>query len=267
VCEQAVIADQPLRRMRGLLGRRSLPAGEGLLLRPAPSIHTAFMRFPIDVIFLDRNLRVVKLVEHLRPWRSAAARGARAALELAAGEAAVRGIEVGDRLGLVTVAGHPRVGKTGAESSSESGHILLLDTHTDDPENREPLKVNGPAADPIHVLLVGKDRRFRSVTAALLTRRGCTVTLAERIDWASELASLENPDVVVIDVGPSPTAGTREAAKIQTLEPPVGVVLVGEESEDRPPLMPILAKWESFDELFAAVESARPNPTRRSSDG
>ena len=67
VCERAVIADQPLRRMRGLLGRRSLPAGDGLLLRPAPSVHTAFMRFPIDVVFLDRDLQVLKVVEALRP--------------------------------------------------------------------------------------------------------------------------------------------------------------------------------------------------------
>ena len=48
VCERGVIADRALRRMRGLLGRRTLPEGEGMLLRPAPSIHTAFMRFPID---------------------------------------------------------------------------------------------------------------------------------------------------------------------------------------------------------------------------
>jgi uncharacterized membrane protein (UPF0127 family) len=98
VCEHAVIADQPLRRMRGLLGRRALPAGEGLLLTPAPSIHTAFMRFPIDVVFLDDNLEVVKMVEQLRPWRLASARRARLTLELATGEATRRGIVVGDRL-------------------------------------------------------------------------------------------------------------------------------------------------------------------------
>jgi uncharacterized membrane protein (UPF0127 family) len=98
VCEHTVIADQPLRRMRGLLGRRVLPAGEGLLLTPAPSVHTAFMRFPIDVVFLDRKLEVVKVVERLRPWRMASARHARLTLELATGEASVRGIEVGDTL-------------------------------------------------------------------------------------------------------------------------------------------------------------------------
>src|SRR5205823_4011426 len=86
VCERGVIADRALRRMRGLLGRRTLPEGEGILLRPAPSIHTAFMRFPIDVIFVDKDLEVLKVVMGLRPWRVASASGARAVLELAAGE-------------------------------------------------------------------------------------------------------------------------------------------------------------------------------------
>ncbi len=60
-----VVADRPLARMRGLVGRQALAAGEGMLLRPAPSIHTAFMRFPIDALFLDRELRVIDIVERL----------------------------------------------------------------------------------------------------------------------------------------------------------------------------------------------------------
>ena len=98
VCGRVVLADRPLARMRGLLGRRSLPPGEGLLLRPAGSIHTAFMRFPIDAVFLDRDQRVVRLVRSLPPWRSAAARGARSVLELAAGECDRVGLAVGERL-------------------------------------------------------------------------------------------------------------------------------------------------------------------------
>ena len=101
VCERAVLANRPVQRMRGLLGRRSLPAGEGLLLQPAASVHTTFMRFPIDVVFLDGDLRVVKLVERMPPWRAASSRQARATLELAAGEATARGIQIGDQLRLV----------------------------------------------------------------------------------------------------------------------------------------------------------------------
>jgi uncharacterized membrane protein (UPF0127 family) len=98
VCERCVIADSPLRRMRGLLGRKTLDAGHGILIRPAPAIHTWFMRFAIDAVFLDRNLSVLSVRPELRPWRLAGQRGARAVLELAAGEAERRGIVPGDRL-------------------------------------------------------------------------------------------------------------------------------------------------------------------------
>ena len=84
--------------MRGLLGRRELPSGEGILLRPAASVHTAFMRFPIDVAFLDADNRVVKIASRLAPWKAAAARKAKAALELPAGEAERRGLRIGDRI-------------------------------------------------------------------------------------------------------------------------------------------------------------------------
>ena len=98
VCERCVVADRPLLRMRGLLGRRDLRAGEGLLLRPAGSIHTHFMRFAIDALFLDRELRVLDVRSALRPWRMARKRGAHAVLELRAGEAERRGVQVGDVL-------------------------------------------------------------------------------------------------------------------------------------------------------------------------
>lgn len=100
VCERCVVADRPLLRMRGLLGRRDLHADEGLLLRPAGSIHTHFMRFPIDVVFLDRDCRVLDVRSTLRPWRMARRRGAKGVLELRAGEARRRGVEVGDVLRL-----------------------------------------------------------------------------------------------------------------------------------------------------------------------
>ena len=100
VCERCVVADRPLPRMRGLLGRRDLHADEGLLLKPAGSIHTHFMRFPIDVVFLDRDGRVLDLRSAVVPWRTARKRGAKAVLELRAGEARRRGVEIGDVLKL-----------------------------------------------------------------------------------------------------------------------------------------------------------------------
>ena len=86
VCEQVLVAARPLRRMRGLL------------LRPAGSIHTFFMRFAIDAVFLDRRDVVVAIQRDLPPWRVASCRGAKAVLELRAGEAARRGLCPGERL-------------------------------------------------------------------------------------------------------------------------------------------------------------------------
>ncbi|MBA2568712.1 MAG: DUF192 domain-containing protein [Actinobacteria bacterium] len=100
VCERTCVADSPFTRMKGLLGRDGLEPGEGLLLRPASSVHTWFMRFPIDVVFLDRGLVVVGIADLLEPWRAAGRRGAKSALELPAGEAARRGLSVGDQLTL-----------------------------------------------------------------------------------------------------------------------------------------------------------------------
>ncbi|MGZ4315505.1 MAG: DUF192 domain-containing protein [Gaiellaceae bacterium] len=98
VCARCRIAKDPWSRMRGLLGRRHLAEGEGILLRPASSVHTWFMLFPIDVVFLDRDLSVLRVVPRLRPWRAVWRHGAAVVLELAAGECDARGVGVGDRL-------------------------------------------------------------------------------------------------------------------------------------------------------------------------
>ncbi len=98
VCERCLLAESAFSRMRGLLGRSGLESGEGILLRPAGSIHTAFMRFSIDAVFLDRDLAVLKVAADLAPWRAARCSGGRAVVELPAGESARRGLRAGDRL-------------------------------------------------------------------------------------------------------------------------------------------------------------------------
>jgi uncharacterized membrane protein (UPF0127 family) len=98
VCARAQVAANPLTRLRGLLGRASLPAGEGMLFRGESSIHSAFMRFRFDAVFMDRELRVVGLAERIPPWRVRGARGAHNVLELAAGEIARSGVAIGDQL-------------------------------------------------------------------------------------------------------------------------------------------------------------------------
>jgi len=101
VCEHAELADNPWLRLKGLLGRKSLESGHGMLLMPSPSIHSAFMRFEFDAVFLDREFRVVRIASHIRPWKALMAKGARSVLELAAGEIERRGVEVGDELAVI----------------------------------------------------------------------------------------------------------------------------------------------------------------------
>jgi uncharacterized membrane protein (UPF0127 family) len=98
LCKRCLLAETPLRRIKGLLGREGLERGEGLLLRPASSIHTFFMRFPIDAVFLDRDLTVLRVVPHLKAWRTAGQRGAKAVLELPAGAAAQARLGPGEKL-------------------------------------------------------------------------------------------------------------------------------------------------------------------------
>src|SRR5204862_1962832 len=88
LCERCEIPKSSFARMRGLLGRSGLEPGSGMLIDAAPSVHMFFMRFPIDVVFLDRDRMVVRVVHALKPWRVAGARRAVAALELPAGAAA-----------------------------------------------------------------------------------------------------------------------------------------------------------------------------------
>jgi len=84
--------------MVGLLAHRRLPDDEGLWLAPAWSIHTWGMRFPIDVVFVDADQRILRIAEAMRPWRLASQRRAQGVVELAAGRARVLGLRVGDRL-------------------------------------------------------------------------------------------------------------------------------------------------------------------------
>ena len=92
------VANTRKERRRGLLGRTFLGPAEGLVIAPCAAIHTAFMQFPIDVVFLDREGRALKVVHRLQPWRIAVSLKARSVVELAAGALERHPIEVGDRL-------------------------------------------------------------------------------------------------------------------------------------------------------------------------
>jgi uncharacterized protein len=98
VCERCLMATTALLRLRGLAGRSELPPGEGILLRPCASVHTFFMRFPIDVVFCDRDLRVLEVAAEVPKRRLRGRRGTKVVIELAAGEAGRRGVVPGAML-------------------------------------------------------------------------------------------------------------------------------------------------------------------------
>jgi uncharacterized membrane protein (UPF0127 family) len=102
LCTTGVIADNFWTRLRGLMFRPSLPEGEGLLLQGESSIHTFFMRFPIDVVYLDGNNQVMRLAEAMPPTRvGPLVWGCRAILELPPGTIARTATQVGDTLEIV----------------------------------------------------------------------------------------------------------------------------------------------------------------------
>ena len=107
VCTHCEVAERTIARMRGLLGRDGLAEGEGMLINGAPSVMTFFMRFPIDVVFIDRAQTIVKVVHELAPWKTAGARKAAAALELPAGTAAALDLEPGMSLVLADESAQP----------------------------------------------------------------------------------------------------------------------------------------------------------------
>lgn len=93
------IARSLLKKGVGLMGRKNFGTKQGLLLTETTAVHTFFVRFPIDLAFLDKNLQVVKIVENLKPWSiSPLAWKARHVLELPAGTIAKNSLEVGDTL-------------------------------------------------------------------------------------------------------------------------------------------------------------------------
>ena len=97
--EHGAVADGFWARLRGLIGHRPLRDGEGLMITPCNSVHTFFMGFPIDVVYVTADGEVAGLAEKLSPFRiGPIVRRARFVLELPAGTVARTGTQLGDRI-------------------------------------------------------------------------------------------------------------------------------------------------------------------------
>jgi uncharacterized protein len=101
---QSSKASNPVTRGVGLIGRRGLPESGGLIIQPCNSVVSFFMRFPIDVVFLSKDLRVMHMIHAMPPWRtSKIVRGAKMVVELPAGTLRESNTEVGDTLSIESV--------------------------------------------------------------------------------------------------------------------------------------------------------------------
>ncbi len=95
------IAGGPLQRMQGLLGRKHLPEGQGIYLDPAPVIHTYFMRFNLDLIFLDSSLRVTRYRKNVKPFQIVhGGKGAHSVVEVESGWLKSGAAAIGDKLNI-----------------------------------------------------------------------------------------------------------------------------------------------------------------------
>jgi uncharacterized membrane protein (UPF0127 family) len=231
VAESVTVADSTMRRLRGLLGKGDLPSGHGILLRPAWSIHTAFMRFPIDVVFLDADQVVIKIVPRLPPFKTASCRGAREVVELRSGECDRRGLSLGDRVAWAARA-------TVDDVPTRGGVELAIERRGS-------------------VVLASKDQRYLKLVRFLLDGKGIDVVASVPPSGAADAAGGESADVVVIDAGDTVTEGLRLANVTRARRPEATVLVVSEHVEERSPVgMRIYEKWDETEGVVAAVESA-----------
>ena len=99
IAEQAKLASSLGQRLKGLLGCNSLSDNEAMILKPCNSIHTFFMRFPIDVLFLDRNMRIIRVIENMQPFRMChIVWGSKLTIELPAGKISQTNTQLSDTI-------------------------------------------------------------------------------------------------------------------------------------------------------------------------
>jgi uncharacterized membrane protein (UPF0127 family) len=232
LCENCVLADTFVRRLRGLLGRRELLAGDGIVLRPEWSVHTFYMRFPIDIVFVDVDQVVRKVVSNLKPWRTSTCLGARDVVELAAGECERYGVEVGQRLAW---AARPAT-EVPSPPETLNGRV-----------REEPIP---PREEPVRVLLSTTDDRFLRLTRFLLTRDQFQVEWTKRLSKTVDLVTRHHSDVVVVDATESLTDAARAVAALEALHPDVRVVVV---YDGDPPRwtsgLKVAEKWQALETL------------------
>ncbi|TML45504.1 MAG: DUF192 domain-containing protein [Actinobacteria bacterium] len=217
--------------MRTVRRRRSLQPGEGMVLRPAWNVHTAFMRFPIDVVFLDADQVVVRIAAELPPWRTVSCRGAREVVELAAGECARRGLEAGDRVAW----------------ASRSAAELRADRKT-------PLLDDNPEEPRARVLVASSDARFVKLARFLLSGRDLEVDELTSPDRLPDLVGETDVDVVVLDGANKVADALRTANAARARRPQLPVVIAADTGGRSPAGVRVFDRWNETEEMLLDIE-------------
>jgi uncharacterized membrane protein (UPF0127 family) len=237
LCDRCVLADTLWRRMRGLIGRRELEPGAGIVLRPSWSVHTFFLRYPIDVLFVDADQVVTKVVPSLRPWSYATCRDARDVVELRAGECARTGVAAGQRLAWAARPERPPEVTLSATDGRDSVAAAARNGNT-------------------RVLLSTGDDRFLRLARFLLTRNQFDVEVTRRVVKTVDLVDRHHPDVVVIDATESLGDAARTVAALEALHPHVAVLVVYDGDPPRWTTgLKVIEKWEALETLSDDIRS------------
>jgi CheY-like chemotaxis protein len=201
-----------------------------MVLRPAFAIHTHFMRFPIDVVFLDSDQVVIAVEKEVRPWKTASCRGAREVVELAAGECDRRGLEVGDRVAWAS--------RSAADVRADSTGSLWEDT----PEPRG------------RVLVVSRDPRFVKLARFLFEGRDLEVDELSAPERLPDAIRDPDLDVVVLDGGTDVAAALRNANRCRGLRPETPIVIAADAGGRSPTGIRVFDRWNETEELLLDVE-------------
>ena len=231
VCERVVVADRAHRRMRGLLGRKYLRQGEGMVLRPGWSIHTAFMRFPIDAVFLDADQVVIKIEHEVGQWRTVSCRGAREVVELSAGECRRRGLEVGDRVAWAS--------RSAADARTDRV-AGVLDDEDDEPRAK--------------VLVASSDPRFLRLARFLLGGRDFEVEELTSPERLPEAILDPTVDIAVLDGADTIAEAFRTANATRARRPEIPVIIAADTGGKSPSGMRVFDRWNETEELLQDVE-------------
>jgi uncharacterized membrane protein (UPF0127 family) len=232
VCERVIVADRAHRRMRGLLGRKYLRQGEGMVLRPGWSIHTAFMRFPIDAVFLDADQVVIRIEHEVGPWRTVSCRGAREVVELSAGECRRRGLEVGDRVAWAS--------RSAADARTDRASNGAFDNEDDEPRAR--------------ILVASRDPRFLRLARFLLGGRDLEVEELTTPERLPEAVMEPSVDLAVLDGADSVADALRTANATRARRPDVPVIVAADTGGKSPTGMRVFDRWNETEELLLDVE-------------